>query len=253
MPEIHLASSVLFNLGPIPVTNTILTTWIVMALIGSFAFLATRQMALIPQGLQNVFEGILEALLGLIEQVTQSRKKAEQFLPFLATFFLFILIANWLELIPGVLGGLTIETSHGPSPLFRSANTDLNTPLALALISVLGTQIMGIMTLGFVRHFGHYLSFRPSFDGLIDCFVGLLHVLGEFSRVISFTFRLFGNIFAGEVLLIVISYLVPYVAPVPFYALELFVGFVQALVFMMLTLSFMAAATTDLHAEEAHR
>jgi len=111
---------------------------------------------------------------------------------------------------------------------------------------------MGITALGFFRHMKHYISFKLSLDGLIELFVGLLHVLGEFSRIISFTFRLFGNIFAGEVLLLVISYLAPYVAPVPFYGLELFVGFVQALVFTMLTLSFVVAATVDSHAEEAH-
>lgn len=249
MHEIHLASSVLFELWGFPVTNAIFTTWVGIALLLGIAVASTRQIQLVPSGLQNVMESAIEFLLGQMEQVFQDRHKAERYFPFLATFFFFILIMNWMELIPSVLGGIEVETAHGTVSLFRSANTDLNTPLALAIISVLGTQVAGIATVGFARHIGHYISFRPSLEGVIGFFVGILHILGEFSRMISFTFRLFGNIFAGEVLLIVISFLAPYVAPVPFYVLELFVGFVQALVFTMLTLSFLAAATIDSHAE----
>ncbi len=249
MPDIHLASSVLFTIGSLPVTNAILTTWIGMVLIVLLALATTQRVQLVPSGLQNVMEGAIELLLLQIEQVFGSRAKAERFFPFLATFFLFILIMNWMELIPTVLGGIEVQGVAGPAELFRSANSDLNTPLALALISVIGTQIAGISALGFMRHLGHYVSFTPTLEGSIGFFVGLLHILGELSRVISFTFRLFGNIFAGEVLLLVISYLAPYLAPVPFYGLELFVGFIQALVFTLLTLSFLAAATTDAHAE----
>lgn len=249
MHEIHLASQVLFEIWGFPISNAIFTTWIGILLISFVAFFATRNVTKVPGGLQNIMESAIEFLLGQMEQVFQDRRKAERFFPFLATFFFFILMMNWMELIPTVLGGIEVQTSAGPAPLFRSANTDLNTPLALALVSVLGTQIAGIMAVGAVKHLSHYVSFSFSLEGIIQFFVGLLHILGEFSRVISFTFRLFGNIFAGEVLLIVISFLAPFVAPVPFYALELFVGFVQALVFTMLTLSFLAAATTDTHAE----
>lgn len=250
MHEIHLASQTLFELWGFPVTNSILTTWIGMLILVGLAAVVSWNVRLVPQGLQNIVESLFDFLLGQMEQVFQDRRKAEQFFPFLATFFLFILTLNWMELIPTMLGGIEVATIDGSiaSP-FRSANTDLNTPLALALISVLGTQIAGITALGFARHMSHYLSFKPSLEGVISFGVGILHILGEFSRVISFTFRLFGNIFAGEVLLIVISFLAPYIAPVPFYALELFVGFVQALVFTMLTLSFLAAATVDSHAE----
>lgn len=251
MLEIHLASSVLFTILGFPVTNAILTTWVGIVLLTALAFAATRQVSLVPSGLQNIFESAIEFLLGQMEQVFGDRAKAERFFPFLATFFFFILIMNWMELIPTVLGGIEVQGVNGPTELFRSANTDLNTPLALALISVIGTQLAGISAIGFARHFGHYISFKPSVEGAIGFFVGILHILGEFSRVISFTFRLFGNIFAGEVLLLVISYLAPFVAPLPFYGLELFVGFIQALVFTMLTLSFLAAATTDAH-ETAH-
>jgi F-type H+-transporting ATPase subunit a len=219
-----------------------------MLIILGIAFVATRRMALVPVGAQNVVESVLEALLSLMEQVFGNRAKAERYFPFLATFFLFILVLNWMELIPTVLGGIDVPTADGHAPLFRSGNTDLNTPLALALISVIGTQIAGIATLGVVKHLGHYFTFKPTFEGIVGTFVGLLHIVSEVAKVISFAFRLFGNVFAGEVLLIVITYLVPYIAPVPFYGLELFVGFIQALVFTMLTMVFLATATM----EEAH-
>ncbi len=243
MHEIHLASDVLFTLGPIPVTNAILATWLGMLLIIGVAIAATRNLSLVPRGIQNVVEGVLEVLLNLIEQVTQDRRRAEQFFPFLATFFIFILIMNWMELIPGY-GSIL----YGDVALLRSANTDLNTPLALALISVIGTQIAGIGAIGFFQHVGHYLNF----SGPIEFFVGILHLIGEVAKVMSFAFRLFGNIFAGEVLILVMSFLVPYLVPVPFYAIEVFVGFIQALVFTMLTLVFLTIATTPHHEAKAH-
>ncbi|MEK7461039.1 MAG: F0F1 ATP synthase subunit A [Patescibacteria group bacterium] len=245
MEEIHLTAQTLFRLGPLPVTNSLIATWLGMLVLAGFGFVATRRLRLVPTGFQNAAEAIIEALLGLMTQVTQDRAKAERFFPFLATFFAFILTANWLELLPG-FGSLT----YAGTPLLRSANTDLNTPLALALISVIGTQIAGIAALGFWRHAGHYLTFKPTLEGAIGTFVGLLHIIGEVARVLSFSFRLFGNIFAGEVLLVVISYLVPYLIPLPFYIMELFVGLIQALVFTMLTLVFLTAATTDTHQEE---
>ncbi|MCA9388281.1 F0F1 ATP synthase subunit A [Candidatus Berkelbacteria bacterium] len=243
MHEIHLASNVLFNIGPLAVTNAILATWLGMLVILAISAAATFNLKSIPTGFQNLVEWIIEELLGLIEGVTGDRRRAEQFLPILATFFVFILVMNWMELIPG-FGSLTI----GGTPLLRSANTDLNTPLALALISVIGTQIFGILAVGFWQNLGHYISFK----GPIEFFVGILHLIGELAKIMSFAFRLFGNIFAGEVLLVVITFLVPYIVPMPFYAIEVFVGFVQALVFTMLTLVFMTIATTPHHEAEGH-
>lgn len=250
MEEIRIASQVLFHLGPIPVTNSILATWLGMAVLVAGAVLATAGLKLVPAGAQNVAELVIESLYGLVDQVTQDRAKTTQFFPYLATFFLFILVLNWTELLPG-FGSILAHTGSGEAPLLRSANTDLNTPLAIALISVVGTHVLAIGSLGFARHLRHYLSFVPTFEGVINFFVGLLHALGEVAKVLSFSFRLFGNVFAGEVLLVVISYLIPYLVPVPFYALELFVGLIQALVFTMLSLVFVTNATMA-HAEDAH-
>jgi len=243
MEEIHLASNVLFTIGPIPVTNAILATWLGMLVLIAIAFAVSRNLSLVPQGIQNVVEGVIEVLLDLVEQVTQDRRRAEQFFPFVVTFFLFILIVNWMELIPGY-GSILF----GGAPLLRSANSDLNTPLALALISVIGTQIAGIGAIGLAKHVGHYLNF----SGPVEFFVGILHLIGEVAKVISFAFRLFGNVFAGEVLIVVMSFLIPYFVPVPFYGIEIFVGFIQALVFTMLTLVFLTIATTPHHEAEGH-
>ena len=251
MEEIHIASQVLFHLGPLPVTNSIVATWFGMAVLIGIAALATRQLAMVPTGAQNVAEAIIEALYGLVDQVTHDKAKTRQFFPYIATFFFFILVLNWTELLPG-FGSILVHTASGDVPLLRSANTDLNTPLAIALISVLGTQFLAIGALGFARHIRHYLNFKPTFEGVINFFVGLLHALGEVAKVLSFSFRLFGNVFAGEVLLVVISFLLPYIVPVPFYALELFVGLIQALVFTMLTLVFLTNATMVPETEGSH-
>jgi F-type H+-transporting ATPase subunit a len=162
------------------------------------------------------------------------------------TLFVFILINNWLGLLPGI-GSITITTAHGAVPLFRGATADLNTTLALAIISVVMTHIYAIKELGLFKHLGKYFSFNPML-----LFVGMLEIVSEFSKMVSFSFRLFGNIFAGEVLLVVIAYLAPLIAPLPFFGLELFVGLVQALVFTMLTLVFLEIATMSHGHEEQH-
>jgi F-type H+-transporting ATPase subunit a len=154
------------------------------------------------------------------------------------------------------------------APMFRSAATDLNTTLALALVSVVLTQYFGVKALG-IGYFGKFIAvggvvkaftkrglgcagrIGAFFMGLIDIFVGIVETISEIGKVISFSFRLFGNIFAGEVLLGVLAFLIPYLVPLPFYGLELFVGFVQALVFMMLSVAFFVVAVTT-HGDEGH-
>lgn len=248
MEHITLNSQTIFHLGSLAITNSIIATWVVIVVLVMIFLLATRKMQKVPRGLQNLGEFIIEALLNLCQSVTQDRKKAEKFLPWVATFFLFILLANWMELLPGFASFGWLEFREGKesiTPFLRSANTDLNTTLAMAVISVLAIQIFGIATIGFFQHWKKFLNFSSP----INFFVGALESISEIAKIISFSFRLFGNIFAGEVLLVVITFLVPYLAPIPFYGLELFVGFIQALVFAMLTLVFMTMATS---AHEEH-
>lgn len=249
MEHISLSSQHIFYLGPIAITNSIIATWVVMLVLVIIALSATKKINIIPKGLQNIVEWILELFLNLVDSVTQDRKKTEKFFPWIVTFFLFILFANWMELIPGFGAfGITNPVSGESAfvPILRSTNTDLNTTLALALISVIAIQIFGIMAIGFGKYIKKYINFSSP----INFFVGLLEAISEAAKIISFAFRLFGNIFAGEVLLVVITFLIPYVLPVPFYGLELFVGFIQALVFAMLSLVFMTVATLDIHEAE---
>lgn len=246
MEHISLASQTIFHIGSFPITNSIIATWLAMFVLIIIG-LSLDKIREVPKGLQNIVEFALESLLNLIDSVTQDRAKTKRFFPWIVTFFLFILTANWMELIPGFSAiGLNKITNEENVfiPFLRSANSDLNTTLGLALISMIMIQIFGIMAIGFVK----YLKKFVNFSGGINFFVGVLESISEFAKIISFSFRLFGNIFAGEVLLVVITFLIPYVVPLPFYALEIFVGFIQALVFAMLTLVFMTSATI-LHEE----
>ena len=165
-----------------------------------------------------------------MENVMENKEKARKFFPLIATIFIFIILSNWLEVLPG-LGSIFL----------RSPSSDLNFTLAIAISSVISIQIFGIMSIGFIKYAKRFMNFSSP----INFFVGLLELIGEAAKIVSFSFRLFGNIFAGEVLLIVVYFLAPYVLPLPFMFLEIFVGFIQALVFSMLTLVFLKIATAE--------
>ncbi|KKT93143.1 MAG: hypothetical protein A3E37_01075 [Candidatus Andersenbacteria bacterium RIFCSPHIGHO2_12_FULL_46_9] len=247
--HISLAAEPVINIGSFVITNSMLASVVASVFIVTLTLLVTRRVALQPKGLAvNILDAGGEALLAMIERVTNHHQRALTYFPFLATLFLFIIVNNWLGLLPGV-GTIVINTPHGTMPLLRGATADLNTTFALAIISVILTQIYAIRHLGLLTHLGKYFSLNP-----ILLFVGLLEFIAEFSKVLSFSFRLFGNIFAGEVLLVVISFLVPLVAPLPFFFLELFVGFIQALVFTTLTLVFLeiASASHGEHTVDVH-
>ena len=246
--HISLVADPVLHFGPLVLNNSLLAGLVGSLVIMVLFITATRFMKLHPTGgLANLIETISEAILNLVEQVTHNRAKALRFFPLLMTLFLFILVNNWLGLLPGV-GSITVAGPHGPTPLFRAATADLNTTLALALISVVMTQVYAMRELGVAAHLKKYISLNP-----VLLFVGLLEFFAEFSKMISFSFRLFGNIFAGEVLLVVIAYLAPALAPLPFFLLELFVGFVQALVFTMLSLVVLEIATTAHGGHNEHK
>lgn len=295
--EVSLPAEKLGAVAGFTITNSLLATWLSMAVLIVVSLLATRNMQLVPGGIQNLVEAMMEALLNFVEGVA-GEKNGRKFFPLVATIFLFIIISAWLALVPGFGTIGLVEEEHGhltfqkaevaslpvgiipigaqaeeegaeaheePGtikgalvPLLRSANTDLNTPLAIALIAVFFVEYWGITTQGFLKYGSKFINLRQLMRGnivmgLVDVFVGLMELVSEIARIISFTFRLFGNMIAGEVLLLVISFLIPWVAAIPFLGLELFVGFVQALVFAGLTLVFatMAVTSHDEH-EEGH-
>lgn len=244
--EISLAAEKIGHIGNLPITNSMVLSWIATIALIIFAIIATRRINLVPRGIQNVFETIVEMLFGLVNGVLEDEKKTKKYFPLLATIFIFVITNNWLGLLPGV-GSIGInELKDGEEvliPLFRGGNADLNTTLALAIIAVISVQVFGVAAIGAFKHAKKFFNFSNP----INFFVGILELISEFSKMISFSFRLFGNIFAGEVLLLVIGTIAPYVAPVPFFVLELFVGMIQALVFMMLTLVFIRGATEEAH------
>ncbi len=243
--SIEIAAEKIIQIGPLPVTNSLITTWIVMVVIIAFAYFAGRKIKKVPDKLQNFAEIIIETLYSTMENLAGERTK--RIFPIVATFFIFIVVSNYLGLLPGI-GTIGIHETHDGKevfvPLFRSANSDINLTLSLALVSVGVTHYFSITTLGIVEYLKRYISLNP-----VLLFVGLLEIVAEITKVISLSYRLFGNIFAGEALLTTISGLFAFFVPLPFMALELLVGFVQATVFMMLTLVFMVILTEK---HEAH-
>ncbi len=237
--HISLPSQTVFHVGSFAVTNSILAGTLITVILAVTLIAIARRTVLKPgRGLGFVVETIVEAIIDQMTTVFESRQLALKYFPLIATFFFFILVNNWLGLIPGFTH-ITIGTPEGDVPLLRRATSDLNTTIALALISFFVTMIVGYRTLGVSGTLKRYFHGGPIMWG-----TGLMEMVLEFTRILSFSFRLFGNIFAGEVLLIVISALVPILGPTPFLGFELFVGAVQAFVFSILTLVFIKLAIT---------
>jgi len=268
-PHPELPASVVFHLLGFPITNSIIATWISIIVLVGISYAVTRRLKLIPNRLQNILEAALGWLLSFCQEVA-GEKNGRRFFPIVATIFLFVITNAWLSLLPG-FGSITITNAEGEVVhLLRGANTDINMPLALALISFIFIEYWGISSLGLLRYLKKFVNvgqfFRGlgqllkgkfkaglggMFNGAIDIFVGVLETLSEFIRIVSFTFRLFGNMTAGEILLLIVAFLIPWLLAIPFYGLELLVGFVQALIFGGLTLVFATIAVTHHEPEKA--
>ncbi len=253
-----LASEIIGYIGSFEIRNTMLMAWIAMAILTIVALsLNATKYKRVPGRFQAMMEMIVEGLFNFCDSILQDKKITRIAFPLVATLFIFILLNNWMGILPGV-GSIMITANHGGHPvtfpLFRSMNADVNVTLAFSLISVIFTQVLGVVTIGILPYLSKYFVAPWKSPYLIGTFVGILEFIGEFARLVSFTFRLFGNIFAGEVLLVVTFFFVPYIMPIPFLGMELFVGVIQALVFAMLTLVFIKmAVTAHDHAEhEAH-
>jgi F-type H+-transporting ATPase subunit a len=300
-PEVHLSANYggsspepFYKLGPIYITNTLIASWLsILLLIGLFYF-ATRKMKLIPKGLQNIAETIIEIMLNFVEEVA-GKENGRRFFPIVATIFLYVFMNAMMGLLPffSVIGRFHEGTSDtlipillhtffpglspslgqysGPIidvPLFRPANTDINLPLMLALVSFFCVEYWGVTSLSLRHYLSKFLRFQQLFQGLgqlvrgkikpalsaiffgiLDVFVGALESLAELVRILSFTFRLFGNMTAGEILLLMIAFLTPWIVGIIFYGLEAFFGFIQAFIFAVLTLVFATMAVTSHESE----
>ena len=269
-PHVELPSEKVLHINEVfVITNTLLASWLtIVVLVTIFAF-CTRRMKLVPDRLQNFAELIVESLLNFI-QGAAGEKNARTLFPVVATIFLYVITNAYMALLP-FFGTIGIKESTGTFvPLFRAANTDINVPLSIALVSFLFVEYWGLKSLGVFRYLNSFFNLgqlrdglvnlfkgkiRPAITGIafgfINLFVGFLEVFSHFIRIISFTFRLFGNMTAGEILLLVVCFLVPFIATIPFYGLELLIGFIQALIFAGLTLVFGIIALTP-HSEEEH-
>lgn len=260
-----LAAEPLFQIGNVPITNSMVNAWVAAILFIVGALIASRRKTLVPRGIHNFFEAVVEAILGQMEQVMGSMEKAKKYFPLIATIFLFVLVNNWLGLLPGT-GTIGIHGMvHGHQeliPLLRPATADLNMTLAIAAVAVLTTHIAAFRTIGASNHLSKFINIRGIWRALkkgplalviavIEFFVGFLEIIGEFSKTLSLSLRLFGNVFAGEILIGVMLGLVSYVVPIPFYFLEILVGIIQATVFSMLTMVYLTVATTS-HDEHDH-
>lgn len=248
MHEISLKAEELFRIAGFPVTNALVLAFVTLITFVIFAIVFRRKLKMVPSGIQNFFEIIFEQILEFMDSVLGDRKKTEKYVPLITTIFLFVMISNWIGLTPFVasIGLETVEHGHHAfTPIFRAPASDLNFTVFLGLLALVMVNAFGFIALGFKRHAGKFFNFKNP----IMTFVGFLELISEFVKIISFSFRLFGNIFAGEVLLLVVGFLVPYFIPLPFLFLEVFVGFMQAFIFAMLTLVFISMATSE---EGAH-
>jgi F-type H+-transporting ATPase subunit a len=299
-PHVSLSGEPILSNGPKWFTNSMLTTVLVDIFLIVLAVFATHNMKMIPSGVQNFMEMVLEYLLGMSESI--AGKDARKYFPWVVTIALFVVISNWSGLLPGVgsIGvyqsteGHTEDVQHEEAPageeapadggqgylldgqlamadgnliltesrtvepapaaaeegyakfvpLFRAPSADLNVTFALAIVTMIAVQVFGVQALG-VGYFGKFFVWHgPNIAmKLLNGFVGILELISEFARVIAFGFRLFGNIFAGEVMLATMAFLIAFLLPLPFYMLEIFVGLIQAMVFMMLALVFFSMST----------
>jgi F-type H+-transporting ATPase subunit a len=261
-----LVAEPIFHIGNFPVTNAYINSTIAVVIFAIAGFILRKKTAMIPDKVQNAAEGLLEFMLGYVDQVTKDRKKSMKFFPIVGGLFLFILVSNWMGLIPGTGSIGRYLMMHGEKelvPLFRPTNSDLNMTLAMAVFSVIASHIFGIAAIGFFKYANKFIkvwdlvtSVRKGgmsiFVAVVEFAVGIIEVFSEVAKMVSLSLRLFGNIFAGEVLLTVLAGLIAYGVPLPFMLLEVLVGLIQAIVFSMLTLVYLTIATTPIHAHDDH-
>lgn len=250
--ELPLYAVPIGHIGKFPITNSMVVTWIVSIALIVFAQIATRNVRAVPEGAQNFWEWLVEGLYKFLENIIGHDLVKKTFW-FFATIFIFILFCNWFGLIPGVgTVGWGIKDASGhfhlKEPFFRGANADLNMTFAMAMIFFVCWIIWALQSNGVGGFLGHIFAPKGNTTGALKVMmivvffmVGILEVVSILFRPVSLSFRLYGNVYAGESMLEAMMNIVPKLAwliPIPFYFLELLVGLVQALVFMLLTAVF---------------
>ena len=267
--EVPIYAEPIFNIGSFQITNSLLTSWFAVLVIIIFSVALRMKLKKIPGKLQHVFEILLEGALSLVDQVTNDRRISVKIFPLVFSLFVFILVNNWLGLLP-VLGSIGLVVKEGATsafvPFLRSGTADINTTLALSIMIVLGSNFFGILAIGLWKTFNKYVNIKALGSiftkvlkdptvlivAPITFFVGLLELLGELAKIASLSFRLFGNVFAGEVLLASMAAIFAFIVPGPFLFLEVFVGLIQALIFSLLATVYFTIASQDHSEHEEH-
>lgn len=265
--EVTLFAEPIFHTENFTITNALLTAWVVVGIIILLSVILRKKLAEVPGKFQTIFEVLIEESLGLFDQVTNSRALSEKIFPVAISAFVFILLNNWLGLLPVGGFGLLEKGEHGLAfiPFLRGGTADINTTLALAVMAVIGANIFGVFSIGLWKSFNKYVNlkalgqiftnFRKDPTVIIVApitfFVGLIEIVGEFAKIASLSFRLFGNVFAGEVLLASMAAIMAYAVPIPFLFLEIIVGIIQALIFATLLVVYFTISASD-HDEHDH-
>ena len=264
-PHVALPSETIFHVGTFSITNTLIASWFTILVLVVLSLILTHKMKLVPGRRQAMGEVIVEGLLNFVESVA-GKKHARMLFPGVATIFIYVIFNAYLALLPffGTIG--MHHGSHGHEEfvaIFRSANTDVNVPLSIAIMSFIFVESWGMRSIGASHYLSEFINVRQMVQGFkellkgkigqalmnmvfgfISLFVGVLEIFSHLTRMLSFTFRLFGNMTAGEILILVSCFLVPLVFTIPFYGLELLIGMIQALIFSGLTLVFGTIAAT---------
>jgi F-type H+-transporting ATPase subunit a len=258
----------------LPITNALLMTVLVDLVLLAVILFGARNMQLVPRGFQNIVETVVEGFYNFALGI--DRRNIAKFFPLPATIFIFFLMANMLALVPGIgsIGACVPKAAEAAAaapaagasqsilsalpgycgagniliPFLRAPAADLNVTFAFALVSVFMVEYFGVQALG-LSYFTRFFNLK---EGALGLFVSIIELISEISRIVAFAFRIFGNIFGGEVILIVMSFLLAYVLPLPFYGFEVFVAFIQSVIFAVLTLVFMSIAVVPHGGHEDH-
>jgi F-type H+-transporting ATPase subunit a len=241
--SVHLNPYIVGYIGNMPITATLVTAWLVVAILAILAFFVKKRLSVIPNKLQSVMELLVGGIYDYVLDVLENKKTTDKYFPIIATIFIFILGINWIGLVPGVGAIGFYNEHHHLVPLLYPGSTDLNITIAFALIAFVTIEIAGILAIGVWKYAGKFINFSSP----IGFALGIIELISELARLISFSFRLFGNIFAGKTLLLVVMFFVPFILPMPIYAYEIFVGLIQAAVFSILTLFFIKLAVEEPH------
>ncbi len=242
--SVKLAPYIVGYVGGIPITATLLTVWLTMIVLVAVAHFAGKSPKMVPGKLQSMFEVLLGGVFDYVAEVLESKKLAKRYFPIIMTIFLFILTMNWIGLLPGVTSIGIYNAYDKFIPLLYPPASDLNITIGFAIVAFVTIEVAGVLAIGVWKYAGKFINFKSPLGFVI----GIIELLSELARLISFSFRLFGNIFAGKTLLLVVMFLAtPYLLPIPLIAYEFFVGFIQAFIFAILTLYFIKLATEEPH------